>query len=175
MSTGYELPEPDEVSEREAKMVALRDVGYITQNSNVIAHLQNVEIILRKAMALVANARLYELRTGWQTSMSHAAIAQLMSEIAFNKAYNDGVVTHASVNAGLLRTVIPSLDMLGVEFEKLKQNGVEVEELYQAFFRHNKPGESELEGVQCAGDSDTVEETGECSGGDRREDSSEGG
>jgi hypothetical protein len=174
MSSGYELPDPGALAEREARMIALRDVGYITQNSNVIAHLQNVEIILRKALALVANARLYELRTGWQTSMPYAAIAQMMSEISFNKAYDDGVVTHASVNAALLRTVIPSLDMLGVEFEKLQKNGVEIEELYQAFFRHNKQSESKLAGIQCAGDSDTVEEAGECSGGDRGEDSSPG-
>jgi hypothetical protein len=174
MHEGYELPDPLEVSEKEARMVALRDVGYITQNSAVIAHLQNVEIILRKALALVANARLYELRTGWQTSMSYAVIAQLMSEISFNKAYTDGVVTAASVNASLLRTVIPSLDMLGVEFEKLQQSGVDVEELYQAFFRHDKSSKGALAGVQCPSDSDTVEETGKCSGGDRGEDSSTG-
>ena len=55
------------------------------------------------------------------------------------------------------------------------QHLVKVEEIYQAFCRTDKRGDSELDAVQCPAGSDTLEETGERGDGDRGETAGEGG
>lgn len=163
------LSNPDGNAAATFRVAALRDVGAIIQQSNFLAHLQNTEVALRKALCIVANARLYELRQGWTVSTSHEVLSQLMSEIAMKKAFDGGVPDAAIVNAALLRIVIPTVDMLGLQFAELQQNGVKVEEIFQAFCRTDKRSDSELAAVQCDAGGDQVEETGQCGGGDRGE------
>lgn len=163
------LADPNGNAAAAFRAAALRDVGAIIQQSNFLAHLQNTEVALRKALCIVANARLYELRQGWTTSTSHEVLSQIMSEIAMKKAFDSGVPDAAAVNAALLRIVIPTVDMLGLQFAELQQNGVKVEEIYQAFCRTDERSNSELAAVQCDAGSDPLEETGQCGSGDRGE------
>lgn len=163
------LADPNGNAAAAFRAAALRDVGAIIQQSNFLAHLQNTEVALRKALCIVANARLYELRQGWTTSTSHEVLSQIMSEIAMKKAFDSGVPDAAAVNAALLRIVIPTVDMLGLQFAELQQNGVKVEEIYQAFCRTDERSNSELAAVQCDTGSDPLEETGQCGSGDRGE------
>lgn len=156
------------------RAAALRDVGAIIRDSNILAHLQNTEVALRRALCMVANARLYELRNGWQTATPHVVLAQIMSEIAFKKSSDDGVPVAAEVNAAILRIVIPTIDMLGQQFAELQQKGVEVEEIFQAFCRTDKCSTPELGGVQCGSGGDAVEAAGQCGDGDTAEAGSAG-
>jgi hypothetical protein len=146
---------PDAIALRKACM---RDALWLINNSNVIAHLQIVETILRRALSLVANARLFELRRGFALSTPHVVIAQTLSEAAFKKAYDDGIPNAQQVNSDILRTVLPSLDLIGTEFDKLLAAGTEINELYEAFCRVDNSSTSELEAVQRGTDSDTVKE-----------------
>jgi len=141
------LADPNSNAAAAFRAAALRDVGAIIQQSNFLAHLQNTEVALRKALCVVANARLYELRQGWTTATSHEVLSQIMSEIAMKKAFDSGVPDATAVNAALLRIVIPTVDMLGLQFAELQKNGVQVEEIYQAFCRTDKPSDSELDAV----------------------------
>lgn len=168
------LADPNSNAAAAFRAAALRDVGAIIQQSNFLAHLQNTEVAIRKALCIVANARLYELRQGWTTATSHEVLSQIMSEIAMKKAYDSGVPEATAVNATLLRIVIPTVDMLGLQFAELQKNGVQVEEIYQAFCRTDKPSDSELAAVQCDTSSDTVEEAGQCGSRDRGEEAGEG-
>ena len=163
------LADPNGNAAAAFRAAALRDVGAIIQQSNFLAHLQNTEVALRKALCIVANARLYELRQGWTTSTSHEVLSQIMSEIAMKKAFDGGVPEATTVNATLLRIVVPTVDMLGLQFAELQKNGVQVEEIYQAFCRTDKRGDSGLAAVQCDTGSDTREETRQCGSGDRGE------
>lgn len=169
------LADPDGNAAAAFRAAALRDVGAIIQQSNFLAHLQNTEVAIRKALCIVANARLYELRQGWTTATSHEVLSQIMSEIAMKRAFDSGVPDAIAVNAALLRIVIPTVDMLGSQFAELQKNGVKVEEIYQAFCRTDKSGDAELAAVQCDTGSDTVEEAGQCGSGDRGEATSEAG
>lgn len=169
------LADPNGNAAAAFRAAALRDVGAIIQQSNFLAHLQNTEVALRKALCIVANARLYELRQGWTTSTSHEVLSQIMSEVAMKKAFDSGVPDAAVVNAALLRIVIPTVDMLGQQFAELQKNGVKVEEIYQAFCRTDERSNSELAAVQCSTGSDTLEETGQRGSGDRGEAAGEGG
>jgi len=168
------LADPNGNAAAAFRTAALRDVGAIIQQSNFLAHLQNTEVALRRALCIVANARLYELRQAWKTATSHEVLSQLMSEIAMKKTYDSGVPSATEVNALLLRIVIPTVDMLGQQFAELQKNGVQVEEIYQAFCRTDKRSDSGLAAVQCSTGGDTLEETGECSNGDHREAAGEG-
>jgi len=127
--------DPSAPAAEEYRQIAIRDAQFIIQQSNLLAHLQNDEVALRRALCMVANARMYELKTAWTTGTAPEVIAQVLSEIAFRKATEAGVPTAKTVNRQLLRLVLPSLDMLGAEFEKLQKTGVAVDEIYEAFCR----------------------------------------
>jgi hypothetical protein len=168
------LDDPRAAAAKEFRAASLRDAAYIMKQSNIVAHLHNVEVVLRKALCIVANARLYELQQAWKTATPHATLAQVLSEIAFNQTYQDGVPVSTMVNAALLRTVIPTIDMLGMQFDKLQEQGVEIDQIYQAFCRVGEQSEAGLAAVQRGTNSDTVEETGECGSGDSGETGGEG-
>lgn len=157
--------EADPMDAATVRDMAKRDAVFITQKSNLIAHLHNIEVILRQALCIVVNARTYELASAWKTGTPPVAIAQVMSECAFQHAYEIGVPDPVVVNRQLLQMVVPTLDVLGKTFEDLQKAGTEVEQIYQAFCRTDKHAPAGVGAVQRTSDDNESQEAGECASG----------